>query len=100
MKAITVMSYEHFIGGLIAGIISAVFSLKGILPITNSVLGVIISLIIVYLLGKHAENKFGREEISLGTWVMNGVVPYYFIWMVVWILLLNYLPVFIPGVVL
>ncbi len=90
MKAITEMSFEHILGGIGAGIISFLFSVKGILPITNSLLGVLISLIIVYLLGKYAENKFGREEISLSSWIMNGIVPFYFTWMVVWIILLNY----------
>lgn len=98
MKPVTVMSYENFAGGIIAGIISFAFSVKGLLPITNSFLGVIISLIIVYALGKHAENKYGREEISLSSWIMNGIVPFYFLWMVVWIILLNYVPVFMPGI--
>lgn len=100
MNAVSVMSYEHIIGGVIAGIISFVFSVKGILPITNAALGVIISIIIVYLLGKHAENKYGREEISLEKWIMNGIVPFYFMWMVVWILLLNYIPAFYPSITL
>lgn len=100
MKAVSEMSYEHIGGGILAGIISFIFSVKGILPITNAALGVLISLIIVYLLGKYAENKYGREEISLGTWIMNGIVPFYFMWMVVWILLLNYIPAFYPSITL
>lgn len=90
MDEVTVMSYGHIIGGIIAGIISYAFSVKGILPITNEFIGVIISVIIVYALGKYAENKYGREKITTGSWITNGVLPFYFMWMTVWIILLNY----------
>ena len=91
MEELSIMSYTHIIGGVVAGIISYLFSVQGLLPITNEILGVLISLIIVYGLGKYSENKFGRETISLSSWFMNGVVPFYFMWMTVWIMLLNYL---------
>lgn len=90
MDEVSIMSYTHIIGGIVAGIISFLFTVKGLLPITNEMIGVLISLIIVYALGKFAENKFGREKISLGSWFTNGVLPYYFMWMTVWIMLLNY----------
>lgn len=90
MEEVSIMSYTHIIGGILAGIISFLFTVKGLMPITNEMLGILISIIIVYGLGKYAEKKFGREKISLSSWIMNGVVPYYFMWMTVWILLLNY----------
>ena len=49
MDEITIMSYEHLIGGVFAGIISYLFTVKGILPITNEFLGVIISVVICLL---------------------------------------------------
>jgi len=90
MDEVSIMSYEHIIGGIVAGIISYAFS-TGVLPITNEMLGVLISILIVYLLGKLAESKYGREKISLGSWITNGILPFYFMWLVVWIMLLNYL---------
>lgn len=90
MEEVSIMSYTHIAGGIVAGIISFLFSAKGLLPITNEMIGVLISLIIVYALGKFAEKKYGREKISLGSWFTNGVLPFYFMWMTVWILLLNY----------
>ena len=90
MDEITIMSYEHLIGGVFAGIISYLFTVKGILPITNEFLGVIISIVIVYGLGKYAESRYGREKISLSSWISNGVLLYYLVWMTVWIFLLNY----------
>jgi uncharacterized protein YacL len=91
MDEVTIMSVEHIIGGVIAGIISFIFSVKGILPITNEILGIFISLIIVYGLGKYAEKKYGRDKIGLSSWITNGVLPFYFMWMTVWIMLLNYI---------
>ncbi len=90
MEEVTIMSASHIIGGFIAGVISFLFSVKGILPITNEMIGVLISLILVYGLGKYAEKKYGREKISLGSWISNGVLPFYLMWMTVWIMLLNY----------
>ncbi|RAP53525.1 MAG: hypothetical protein BZ138_00580 [Methanosphaera sp. rholeuAM270] len=91
MEEVSIMSYTHIAGGILAGIISFLFTRKGLLPVTNEMIGVLISLIIVYALGKYAEKKFGREKISLSSWLTNGVLPFYFMWMTVWILLLNYI---------
>ncbi|MDO5826356.1 MAG: hypothetical protein BZ137_02635 [Methanosphaera sp. rholeuAM130] len=85
-----IMSVQHIVGGILAGFICFGFQ-KGYFGIANEVIGVIISLVLVYLLGKHAEKKYGRETIGLNSWVMNGIVPFYFVCMVVWILLLNYI---------
>lgn len=90
MDEITVMSYEHIVGGLVAGVITYACSVEGVLPITNEVLGVLISILLVYFLGRYAESRYGREKISLSSWIMNGILPFYFLWMVVLILLLNY----------
>lgn len=90
MEAVNIMSYQHIIGGILAGVISFLFTVKGLLPITNEFVGVVISVIIVYGLGKYSEKKYGRDQIGLGSWIMNGVLPFYFSWMTVWILLLNY----------
>ena len=90
MEAVNIMSYQHIIGGLIAGIISFLFTVKGLMPITNEMIGVLISIIMVYGLGKYAERKYGRDEIGMGSWISNGILPFYFTWMTVWILLLNY----------
>ena len=77
-------------GGIIAGVISFLFTVPGLLPITNEILGVLVSLIIVYGLGKYAEKKYGKDQIGTGSWITNGVLPFYFMWMTVWIMLLNY----------
>lgn len=93
MDELGVMSYMHIGGGVLAGIISFLFTKPIIFPFANEMIGVLISLIIVYGLGKFAEKKYGREKIGLGKWISNGVLPYYFVWMVVWIMLLNYVVV-------
>lgn len=93
MEEVSIMSYCHIIGGIIAGILSFAFTVRGILPLTNEMIGVLISLLMVYGLGKIAEKKFGREKISVSSWVTNGIIPFYFMWMTVWILLLNYVTI-------
>ncbi|MBE6493767.1 MAG: hypothetical protein E7Z84_04055 [Methanosphaera stadtmanae] len=90
MDEIGKMSVEHMFGGVASGIICYLFQ-SGILPITNEFIGVIISLVLLYCLGKRAENKYGKEKIGFGTWASNGILPFYFIWMVVWIIAINYL---------
>lgn len=90
MEELTKMSYQHIIGGIVAGILSFLFTVQGLLPISNEMLGVLISLIIVYGLGKFAEKRYGRDKISMSSWIMNGILPFYFMWMTVWIMLLNY----------
>ena len=90
MEEQSIMSYMHIVGGIVAGFISYLFTVKGLLPITNEMLGILISVIIVYGLGKFAEKKYGREKISLSSWITNGVLPFYFMWMTVWIMLINY----------
>lgn len=85
-----IMSAQHMVGGILAGFICFGFQ-KGYFGITNEFIGVIIALVIVYMLGKHAENKYGREKIGLGSWITNGVLPFYFLWMVIWIVLQHYI---------
>ena len=58
MEAISIMSYEHIIGGIIAGIISFLFTVKGLLPISNEMLGVLISSIILNLILRCKGNGF------------------------------------------
>jgi len=90
MDEVGIMSAQHIVGGILAGFICFAFQ-KGLFFITNEFVGVIIAIVLVYLLGKHAENKYGREKIGLGSWFTNGILPYYCMWMVVWILLQNYI---------
>lgn len=92
MDELSIMSYMHIIGGILSGVISFLLTRPIIFPFANEMIGVLISLLIVYGLGKYAEKKYGREKIGLGSWISNGVLPFYFMWMVVWIMLLNYVP--------
>ncbi|MBE6487937.1 MAG: hypothetical protein E7Z86_04425 [Methanosphaera stadtmanae] len=89
MDEVGIMSIQHMVGGVLSGFICFGFQ-KGLFGITNEFIGVIIALIIVYALGKHAENKYGREKIALGSWISNGILPFYLLWMVIWIVLQNY----------
>lgn len=93
MDEVGIMSIQHMVGGVLSGFICFGFQ-KGLFGITNEFIGVIIALALIYFLGKHAEKKYGREKISGGSWVSNGILPFYLLWMVVWILLQNYQVIF------
>ncbi|MDO5851834.1 MAG: hypothetical protein Q4Q23_05045 [Methanobacteriaceae archaeon] len=93
MEIETKMAFDHVIGGVIAGIISHMFT-SGVLPIRNQVLGVLISLVLLYGLGQFSEKRFGKEEIGgFKSWFSNGIILFYFVWMMIWIFLSN-VPIF------
>ncbi len=85
------VSIYHIIGGFVAGVICFAFETKGILPVTNEVLGIIVALLILYGLGQYSEKKHGKEVKKFTTWLSNGVIPFYFMWLMVWIILKNYI---------
>ncbi len=79
----------HTVAAIAAGYISFLLS-SGALALKNEVIAVLAGLIILYIMGKVSEMLFGKEEVGgLKGWLWSGIVPFIFIWMVVWILLLN-----------
>ncbi len=79
----------HTVAAIAAGYISFLLS-SGALALKNEVIAVLAGLIILYIMGKVSEMLFGKEEVGgLMGWLWSGIVPFIFIWMVVWILLLN-----------
>lgn len=72
-------SLIHLIVGGIAGAISYTLN-----SVTYSIL---VALIIGFLLGKNLEKY--TEEKSFKWWVGNGLIIYFFIWIVSWIFLFN-----------
>ncbi|MEN4007367.1 MAG: hypothetical protein PQ964_08445 [Methanobacteriaceae archaeon] len=55
----------------------------------NDALAVIGGLIILYLTGKISEKLFGEEVGGLKGWFWSGVVPFFFLWMMFWIIFTN-----------
>jgi len=84
----------HVISGLIAAFFSYALTTGLFNGINNEAIAIIIALIILYLSGQLSERIFGKEEVGgFKGWLWSGIVPYFFIWVVVWILLFNINPV-------
>jgi hypothetical protein len=81
----------HAVAGIVAGYISFIIYSGAIAAIgSNEVLAVIIALIILYIVGQVSERIFGKEEVGgLKGWLWSGIVPYFFIWIMVWVIFAN-----------
>ena len=82
----------HAITAIIAGYLAFIISTGAIGAIgKNEVLAVLVGLVILYLSGNVSERIFGKEEVGgFKGWLWSGIVPFVFIWIVSWTLLLNY----------
>jgi len=84
----------HVIGGLIAAIFSFALTTGMISGINNEVIAILIALIVLYLSGQVSERIFSKEAVGgFKGWLWSGIVPFLFIWVVVWVLLFNVNPV-------
>jgi|GEM_PF-210904 len=84
----------HVIGGLIAAFFSYALTTGLFNGINNEAIAIIIALIILYVFGQISERIFGKEEVGgFKGWLWSGIVPFFFIWVVVWIILFNINPV-------
>ncbi|MEL7669977.1 hypothetical protein [Methanobacterium sp.] len=78
----------HTVGGIIAGYLSYILS-SGVI-FKNEAIAVIAALIILYALGQLSERLFGKEEVNgLKGWLWSGIVPFFFIWIMVWVIFAN-----------
>jgi hypothetical protein len=84
----------HIIGGLIAAFLSYGLTTGLFMGINNEAFAIILSLIILYIFGQISEKIFGKEAVGgFKGWLWSGIVPFLFIWIVIWILLFNVNPV-------
>ncbi|HEX3014273.1 MAG TPA: hypothetical protein VHO92_08380 [Methanobacterium sp.] len=77
----------HTVGGIIAGYLSFILS-SGVI-FKNEALAVIIALIILYIMGQVSEKLFGKEEVGFSGWFWSGIVPFFFVWIMVWVIFMN-----------
>ncbi|MCR5026269.1 MAG: hypothetical protein K6A34_02325 [Methanobrevibacter sp.] len=75
--------------GLIAGILSAIFSI-GIFGFKNDVLGLLIGICFIYLLLKSTD-KIVSEEMDRSQKIWDCIMPFFFTWVIAWTLLTHYL---------
>jgi len=81
----------HGVAGVVAGYISFLLSTGAVAGLgSNDVLAVLVGLIILYIMGQVSERLFGKEEVGgLSGWLWSGVVPFFFIWIMVWVIFFN-----------
>lgn len=81
----------HGAAAVAAGYISFLLSSGAIPGIgRNEALAIIGALIILYLSGKISEKLFGKKEVGgVKGWFWSGIAPFFFLWMMVWIIFMN-----------
>lgn len=84
----------HVITGLIAAYVSYALTTGLFMGINNQVVAILLALVILYLSGQISERIFGKEAVGGPKgWLWSGIVPFFFIWIVIWIMLYNINPV-------
>lgn len=81
----------HGVAAVAAGYVSFLLASGGIAGLgKNEVLAVLGGLIILYLIGQISERLFGKEEVGgVRGWFFNGIVPFFFLWIIVWVIFTN-----------
>lgn len=77
--------------GIVAGILSGLFTV-GFFGLKNDMIGLLIAIVIVYASLKSV-NKIVTEEIDRSQKIWDCVLPFFFSWIIVWILLSNYIKI-------
>lgn len=75
--------------GLIAGILSGIFSI-GLLGLKNDFIGLVIGICVAYVLLKSTD-KISSEEMDRSQKIWDCVMPFFFTWIISWVLLTHYL---------
>ena len=75
--------------GIIAGVLSALFTV-GVFDFKNDMIGLLIGIIFVYASLKLADN-ISSEDLDRSQKIWDCVLPFFFTWIIVWILLANYM---------
>lgn len=74
--------------GIVAGLLSGIFTI-GMLGLKNDMIGLLIAVAIVYVMFKSAD-KIATEDIDRSQKIWDCVMPFFFTWVIVWILIANY----------
>ena len=75
--------------GIIAGVLSGLFSV-GTFGFKNDMIGLLFGIAFVYASIKAADN-IASEEIDRSQKLWDCVMPFFFTWIIVWILLTHYM---------
>lgn len=86
IKVVTI----HIVAALIAAVFSTSFSL-GWFGFKNEVLALAIGIIILYFTGQLCQKKFSDDMDGFSAWLWDGIVPFYFAYVIAWTIFFNYL---------
>ncbi|MDR1721462.1 MAG: DUF5379 domain-containing protein [Methanobrevibacter sp.] len=85
------ITWIHMATAIVAAILSTVFSV-GLIGLKNQLLAGVVGLAVLYVTGQVCEKLFGKEELGgFRSWFSEGILPFFCIWFLIWILLYNYL---------
>lgn len=87
------MTTIHAVFALAAGYISYLIS-NGVISAVgkNEALAVLVGLVLLYIVGQISEKLFGKETVGgFKGWFWNGILIFFFVWIMVWTMLLNLL---------
>ena len=80
----------HVVVGIFASFISAALTL-GWFGFKNDIFAFFIAVIILYFTGQACQKMFGDEISGFSQWLGDGIVPFYFIWVIAYTLFTVYL---------
>jgi hypothetical protein len=82
----------HAVAAIIAGYLSFLIASGSIATIgKNQIMAILLAVVILYFAGQISERIFGKEAVGgLKGWLWSGIVPFFFVWIVVWVLFWNY----------
>jgi hypothetical protein len=84
----------HIIGGIVAAFLSYKLTIGTLFGFSGETVAVLLAIIVLYLCGQVSERIFGKEAVGgFKGWLWSGIVPFLFIWILVWVLLFNYNPI-------
>ena len=75
--------------GIIAGVLSGLFTV-GTLGFKNDMIGLLFGIAFIYASFKASDN-IASEEIDRSQKIWDCIMPFFFTWIIVWILLANYM---------
>lgn len=82
----------HLIFAIIAAIASTALTLNWI-GIKNDAIAALIGFVLLYIAGQVSEKAidYDKEMKGFKKWLWNGIIPFVFLWFMIWVILYNYL---------
>ena len=82
----------HLLFAIIAAVLSTAFTLNWF-GFRNDGIAALIGFVLLYIAGQISNRIVGDDEEMKGLkkWLWNGILPFIFLWFMIWVILYNYL---------